>query len=405
MMLLLPKRDIWTNVFLWVAFLNAVLRLAPESDITLFRIMLPFAFFAFFLIRDSRLQWFITIVFIFFVLQILSVAVGGYPLSRLQFVFMSHYLVMIFLFFVTYEYFCRTPLNFYHMLRVFYVVLVVLMGVEYFASFDLPNTNGRGVTGWYWNQNDASLALAAFFILAVRAGDTSQMVPVHFAALTLMAINESRAALWGCMAYAAFWYSSAYWYKKHWGNSLKGLAVSLASISIVLVALLLATSALDKVAEQLTRGALIVLGYRDDVSSIISIDVRANAASYALADFVRSYGLGIGSGNSIALLQKINDKDLFLIKSIHNMPLQMILELGFPFIVVLIIGIFQCSKLRFVDFFIVLSSYCFISLSQSGGFMVNYFPLACFYFAITVPVHSIGEELLSVRGLEDSKVV
>lgn len=381
-----PSRNLWIYIFLISAFLNAVLKSSPDSDITFFRLLLPFAFVLFFVNRESDFQWFLVLVAAVFALQFWSLLLSEYPISFLQVAFMGHYLTMIFMFFLTSAFSKKAPFEFYRFLRLFYIALVLFLAFQYFIDFRLPNTNDRGLNGWYWNQNDASLALAGFFILALRAGDTSRMLPVHLAALIIMAVNDSRAALWGSVAYVAIWYLSSFLYKNRRGRSLNGLIVSVASTIGLYFVFLFFNDRLAEATDQLMYGVRIVLASESGLSSITSVGVRSQAMVYALEDFARTYGLGTGAGNSIAMLQINSYSELTLIKSIHNMPIQMLLELGLPLLALLTYGLWRHSPLHWIDFASLLAVYGFVSLTQSGGFMVNYFPLVSFYFCLLMPV-------------------
>lgn len=388
--------NVWTKIFLLSAFLNAVLKAHPESDITAFRILLPFYFIIFFANRKSSLREFLLLTAVFFVFQGVSIFISDYPISFVQVVFTGHYLTMIFVFFLTVDYFKKAPHDLYRFLRLFYTLLIIALTMELVFGFQLPNTNDRGLNAWYWNQNDASLAVAGFLILALRMGDHRAIWPVHLLAILIIALNDSRAALWGVLGYTTAWYLATILRRHQWKNPLNRLLISLISITTISALLMSFSDKVFEAVNQLISGIMILFGSGGD-NFVTSIGVRSYAALYGIEDFLNSYGFGTGAGNSITMLA-INDYlETSLVRSIHNMPLQMLLELGLPLLMLLIFGLKKHSPLNIFDFIGLIITYSFISLTQSGGFLVNYFPLVCFYFCLLMPREGIERSRESRR--------
>ena len=381
--------NVWLKLFLLSAFLNAVLKASPESDITVFRILLPFVFACFFAKRKKKFKVFLLLTAFFFTFQVVSVSLANYSISFVQVVFTGHYLTMIFVFFLTVDYFERDPHDLYRFLRLFYTLLVLFLLIEYLVDIQLPNTNDRGLNAWYWNQNDASLAVAGFLILALRMGDLRGMWPVHMLAIVIIVLNDSRAALWGVLGYTIAWYLATLWRKNQWKSPLNRLIISLTSITAISAMFLSFPDKIIETVDQLMSGIMILLGHGGD-NFVTSIGVRSYAAVYGIEDFAKSYGFGTGAGNSITMLAVNDYLETSLVRSIHNMPLQMLLELGLPLLILLLVGLKRHSSLHMFDFVGLLIAYAFISLTQSGGFLVNYFPLICFYFCLLMPREGIN---------------
>jgi hypothetical protein len=110
-----------------------------------------------------------------------------------------------------------------------------------------------------------------------------------------------------------------------------------------------------------------------------SISNRTDMIIYAIKDFIASYGIGIGPGNSLSLLASDKYPSIGSAKSLHNFPLQLVVELGLPIIIAIVLML--KSKLT-VDKIFVFSFIMLSSLSQSVGIFSNYYFLHCLFFII-----------------------
>lgn len=384
----------WLKLFLVIAFGSTVLRLGPDSDLTLFRVLLPIAVLAFFVKNKSAMYQFFAICLAFLFFQIIANLVGGYPVTYLQFAFTGNYIIMFFLYFVIERRLRVGGPELYIFMAWAYCITVAALALQYFTDYQLPNVNDarEKLNGWYWNENDASLALAAFMVLGLRMGLSKRWIPIHLAALAIIAYNESRACLFGLGVYFGIWYFVLPLRRR----SPVAFVTSMFAVVCLAVAGLYVwithPGLVDGMWSELFRLFSRVFFLEEASFAVGSVDLRSNALVYAITEFIWSKGLGIGAGNSIAMLQSGKYPDMVYVLSIHNMPMQFLLELGAPFVIMLVALIKRSSPLDTIDFIFVVAVYLFISLSQSGGFLVNYFAMVCFFMALKmVP----GRELAS----------
>ena len=162
----------WAKFFLLTAFLNALLKADPEGDITVFRLLLPIAAVMLFVANKQYAIRFGLLITFFFVCQMISQLVSGYPLSYLQFAFTGNYLTMFFMFFFVEHQIRKNEPGFRRFLAAIYAATIAGLLLQWATGYQLPNINdpeGR-LNAWYWNENDASLALASFMVLNLRMG-------------------------------------------------------------------------------------------------------------------------------------------------------------------------------------------------------------------------------------------
>ena len=122
-------------VFLFTSYLNTVLRLNPESDVTLFRLLLPVAFLCFLFLFRAMMIKYIIILFIFLIYGILvSVFISRFETFNVS--YFLHYGTLIFLVMITFEIIKRFGVQaVYQHLRLVYVVMVGLAIFQFIYSF------------------------------------------------------------------------------------------------------------------------------------------------------------------------------------------------------------------------------------------------------------------------------
>jgi len=116
---------------------------------------------------------------------------------------------------------------------------------------------------------------------------------------------------------------------------------------------------------------------------------RANAIIYGLMELKKSYFFGIGGGNSLTMLDK-PEYMLKSAKSMHNLPIQLIVENGI-FIFFLYLYIFISFVKCFVKqnltkqellIYIAIPSIFFGSMGSSIGILSDYFYFASIFLMI-----------------------
>ena len=378
--------------FLQVGILNAVLRLGEESDVTLFRIVLPFFMVWFFLKNPRVFLGFFASLVVFSIFQVLSHLVNGYPFTIVQFSFSFHYIVMVFMFLVVRDLWARYPSALSGFLYWNQVLLILVLLAQVFFSLKFPNVPLRenGVNGWYWNHNDTSLALASFVMLSLYLNGIRVNKIINVLAIALISYNVSRGALAGVFVFVLLVFLQDSFSERR--SKVLHFKASLVVFLMLLVVLFLlySESLVDKVLYVVGMLGTIVrleIGY----GVIGSDQVRSMAMIYALQETIDSWFVGIGAGNSILMLASGKYPLIDVIKSIHNMPVQLVLELGLPLIMLALCMVKRMAKRSYTSLFPILVGYLLCSLTQSGGFIVNYFALVCFYVCILHKRNNAGD--------------
>lgn len=360
--------------FLQCAVLNALLRTSPESDLTLFRLLLPIAASLFFLKNPRAAVSFFVIALVMIFFQFLSWLVSTYPLSYVQFSFFINYLVMIFIYMVVKRLLVDGSEGIWGFIFINQCALLVALCLQYFTGYVLPNINDPegALNAWYWNENDASLALASFVMMTIFSGSFFKMIVINAASISFILYNGSRGAVVGIIISLFFVY-----FIEQIKRGEKGLLVLLVS-SVFCFAVFVGAGPAPEVAGDLLLSVKKVAALDSSGEVLGSNQVRAMVLVYSVKEFIDSWFLGIGAGNSILMLQSGKYPFIEVVKSIHNMPMQLLLELGVILFVIIIFLLKNASPLRWYEFFAVVFSYFLVSITQSGGFVVNYFALMCF---------------------------
>jgi len=117
-----------------------------------------------------------------------------------------------------------------------------------------------------------------------------------------------------------------------------------------------------------------------------SLTVRTDMTIFAIKDFMNSFGLGIGFGNSLAMIESERYGVILEgAKTLHNFPLQVVLELGGLVVTPLFYFLLKEKSGKTKVLFILL---LVMSLSQSAGVFSNYFFLCIISYILCVDIDS-----------------
>lgn len=377
---------IFDFIFLEASFLNALLKYDSEGDLTLFRLLLPFAI-VLYAFRDLKgFVSFSGLVSVFFVFQIISISLSNYPVSYLQIAFWGNYLTMFFMFFYIWDIINRIPNELYKFMSMQYFVTVISLVIQYYTGYVLPNINDPdgALNGWYWNENDASLALVAFVILSVRLNRFEYFWLLHVLTLLICIYNDARVAVFSVITSVVYYI---------WTTENEFVYISITVVRLFIIMLVVTSMLLDYLWGSVlvdAFGNIINITHRiffleDDKYVVGSMDVRLNIFIFSLKEFYSSYFLGIGAGNSIAMLAYEKYFVMGMVKSIHNMPMQFFLELGILFVSYLVYAMYTSSKISGLYFLFYILFFMLTSIGQSGGFIANFFAMICFYMVFLYP--------------------
>jgi hypothetical protein len=120
-----------------------------------------------------------------------------------------------------------------------------------------------------------------------------------------------------------------------------------------------------------------------------SVSTRANAIIYALLELKNSDFFGIGIGNTLVMLEK-PEYMLKSAKSIHNLPIQLLVEHGiwilfiYIYLLYLFVKLLIKQNLKDIELvvYIAIPSIFIGSMGSSIGIFANYFLFVCIFLMI-----------------------
>jgi teichuronic acid biosynthesis protein TuaE len=310
-----------------------------------------------------------------------------------------HHISILNIFLITY-YFVRAnnSYKFYNFLKFFAIFSIIIAILELIFNFRLPNTAiyfDGSVSAFNWNQNELGTALIAFvpLLLVFEQSKTFKMTLI-FIFIFIFFINDSKLTLIGLIVGLFFYFLKNYILDLN--KFIKVIFVLLVPFTIsILIVLPYDQIIIPFKNYNISLDGLLI----EPLKKIInlepfpdfgaSIQTRANAIIYGVIELKNSYFLGIGSGNSLLMLGK-PEYSLKSAKSMHNLPIQLIVEHGI-IILFLFIAIFinfvkllykqNLSKVKFI-LFISIPTIFIGSMSSSVGIFSNYFFLSSLFFII-----------------------
>lgn len=375
------------------AFLNAMLRINPESDITAFRILLPIILLYLAMYEKIRFSYLLACIFYVFIFQVISMYLSPYNINNYNMIFILNYMTMLVVGFYIYSLdrvFNWKSIDKFFTYYFYILLVVLLMQLAFGISFpNIPDADGA-LNGWYGNENDASLALTAFIFYSAKSGALKKHALGCALACIIIQHNGSRT----CMLAIAI--LMCYLASRRFGVPV---AIYLALLMSAALAAYLQyfvgeAQALSDILEFINN---LIISIENILTGqvlegvVTSLDVRSVAAVLALMDFASHPLFGIGSGNSIVMVESNGDIFNDVIKSIHNMPLMMLVELGIFGIGIFAFCIIKASFLNWRSFIFWVGIFLLASLSQSGGFIANFFVLVTFVIVVTRPEATANE--------------
>jgi hypothetical protein len=384
--------------FLFTGYLNTVLRPSMESNITFFRILLPFAFIAFCVFFKSYALRCIGLILIFFLYGFAC----SYFISRFHnfnFIYFFHYCTLIFVGFLTFAGIHRLGVkSFYNHLRSIYVLMLILAGIQFLTHYEFPNTDFLGTLNiYYWVDNDFGAALASFipFLWVAPEKKTANKILAGIGAL-IIAYNGSRIALLSLIVFIIFISVT----------KIRWLGILLAAV--VAVALFYYFKDYKLGGDSLS--ALLVDPFKH-IATLTpyqeagSIYDRTNALIFGITELLSTGGMGIGPGNATTMLE-LPEYLLISAKSMHNFIAQVFVEYGWLIVVLLFYGAVTGYNYRrrigikvSADrkLYIYLVTVALASLSQSEGLFSNYF----FFVSLFAAFSYFGNEQIAANNQAD----
>ncbi|CAH7299875.1 conserved membrane hypothetical protein [Vibrio chagasii] len=365
----------------FVAFFNAVLRFSPESHLSLYRLLMPVQLFMIFIWSKAYLNKMVFFSLALCVTNIFSLYLGGYGFdSSIVLVFTIHYLTIT-MFFLTVDVVYQKGLSheFVSFLRYCSLLFVVLGGVTWITGINLPNISASPkqygvIRSFMVNENDTSLVYGTVIVLYLYILNVKvfEKAVVIFMSFLYIFMSDSKMVMLTLVSVFMFYIFSKIKIKG-------GQAYSYCLVSFLLLLFILVGYA--------NLEGITLSGYKitdlvlEPIKRILTLDaynigygslyVRTDMTIYALLDVINSYGLGIGMGNTLKMIE-IGRYGQILegAKSIHNFPLQLVTEIGIPMFFFIMWYITRGVRLKYIGVFFLL---LLMSLSQSVGVFSNYF--------------------------------
>jgi hypothetical protein len=364
-------------------YLNAVLRVSPESKFTLFRILIPLIliYTLFYSFSQFRKFYFIILVLLIYGF-INSVFISKW--HSFNFTYFLHYATLLLLFFLVKVYSNKFGFDvFYKHLKLFYIFMVFMGFIQILTKIPWPNVELRESPNIFFSvENDYAAALGVFipFLLIDKTGNKYINWSIAFAGFYIIIIAEARIAM---ISLILFVFLSLWDRFKIIGS---------------LILLLIFNIGYNILREVDLGGNNLFELFIDPFKHIVNLEPynmggsiydRTDALIYGIISYKESWGFGIGPGNTSANLFMDSEYKLASAESMHNFFAQVIVEYGWLMITGFFLIIFFLKKVRLNTIFENNNAFKFYiftviltSLSQSEGLFSNYFFFVTLYFSI-----------------------
>lgn len=396
---------IFIYTFILSSYGNTVIRLNIDSDLTLFRLLGFFAFFAFFLkYTEVMIKWSVVYI-IFFIYSFFLAFIYSYDFSQF-YTSMIHYGYLLLLFISIYvfksikiDYFER---DYYIFLKRVIMFLLLILLAEYIFDFTMPNLYkdfeySKSIRAFFWNQNDLAVVLVFFSWIIIYNQNIKFIIRISYILIILfiMYYNGSKVAILALL-FSFIFVSINFIVKKF----REGFLLSLLYIMLILLFIILIFIFFGDIQFKSTDGIFTIneLLFRPFISIITlqptgefwgSTNNRIDATIFVLIEYIGSYFIGLGAGGSWLVLL-MPQYELGGAKSPHNALLQFIVDFGYLVIISYMILILYAIKNIFKkDNFILekinsvaILSFPILGLSQSGSIITNYFFWSFVFFLI-----------------------
>jgi hypothetical protein len=379
-----------------IAYLNAILRTSVDSPASLFRIILPFVTL-YFVLKHLRQQLTTRLLLVLCVLlsycltQILLLGLSGSAGVWSYLVNLAA--TAIFVYFVVWYHGAFGTRSLFNHLYLWYCVLIALSVHQLITGVEYPVVPNRDDVAriFFGQENDCSLAIAAFLPMLVFRARRDPIALVLFAiGFAVTYLNGTRGVVLGIGAYPVV--LAAFAVLGKFAKRARPLRPLLFAIVILFVAIpvyLFRDTHISLVGDE--EGSLTTLvidpiteaarGQMMD-AEITSTNVRVTFIVIGAQHYLGTYGFGIGPGAFQELGGSIFPD---LAASMHVFPLQMLAELGWMYVALMIwiirLGVRRFGWASFMPTFIY---YNLICMPITSGAITNYYFFACAAFAFLV---------------------
>lgn len=370
-----------------IAGLSTILRPSIESNITLFRVILPFLFIWLLLKRQRRAVKFSILIFFFLCYSILVSYISRF--SNISIIFNLYYITVFFFYFYYKEVLkiCE-PLNLYYFLAGIFRVLIFLGFVQYFFGGVYFNTQDRApaVNIFFWNENEYASVLAIFAPLFFLKEKGLFKYLWLTGAVYLIAFNGARLAILSLIIFFGGYFIIKFKIFKAKYIGLVFLAVFGALLLFFLKDYAVHEKyTIERIISNLTEHII----SRTPLEHIGTFNARSNAVILGLKEFFDSYMLGIGPGNSLLMMDEIvvPGTEHYTALSMHNFTLQIVTEtglFGLGMMGIFLLKVKNAANASFYPANLVYVFYlsCLVSITLLSGAWANYFYLFIMFYAV-----------------------
>jgi teichuronic acid biosynthesis protein TuaE len=364
-------------------YLNAVLRVSPESKFTLFRILIPLIFI--YTLFDSFFQF--RKFYIIFLVLLIYGFINSVFISKwhsFNFAYFLHYATLLLLFFLVKVYSNKFGFDvFYKHLKQFYFFMVFMGFIQILTKIPWPNVELRDSPNIFFSvENDYAAALGVFipFLIIDKTGNKYINWLIAFAGFYIIIIAEARIAMISIILFLFL----ILWDRFKIIGSI-----------IFILFLNIGYNVLNEI--DLGGNNFFEL-FIDPINHIVNLEPyniggsiydRTDALINGIISYKETLGFGIGPGNTSANLFKDPEYRLATAESMHNFFAQVIVEYGWLMVIGFFLIFFYIKKIRSNAIFennnafkYYIFSVILTSLSQSEGLFSNYFFFVTIYFSI-----------------------
>ena len=301
-----------------IAGLSTILRTSVESNITLFRVLLPFLFLGFFVVNTKKAINLSVVIIAFLIYSLVVSYVGKY--HSFSIIFNLYYITVFFFYFYCEEVVrsCK-PESIYTLLVYIYKTMIVLAYLQLLFGGVYFNTQDRlpAVNIFFWNENELSAVIAIFSPLFFLKSKSMFKYFWLIAAVYMILHNDAKLALLSLIVFFG-----GYLVIKFKIFKIRYIGfIFLGVLSLILLFFLREYSIQGKFTIEYFLSRLVNgVWTQQPLEHIGTFNSRSNAIILGVRDFVNSYFLGIGPGNSLLMIDEIvvpgNEKYSAL--SMHN---------------------------------------------------------------------------------------
>ena len=284
--------------------------------------------------------------------------------------------------------------NFFKFIDICAVVTIAAAWLQYFVGYTLPHvevSRGQPLGVYFSNGNELSEAMCCvmlIYVYQILFCNKKKYIPHCVLIIMLTYLNDAKlsliGALIGILILGVFMINQSQGSKMGYKSFFRLCVIAgvFFVLALYLINPTISVRDYDISLRELIFDAVLSILKGQELDVVGSIHDRTSAIIYGMRELAKSYGFGIGIGNSIVMLQQ-PQYYLAFAKSMHNILFQFLAECGyFAMVVYYLIGKFivKCFKtisknrinLLKATFFV---SFIFISSQSSVGILANYFTI------------------------------